>query len=135
MIIIRYSLNKFEPQYQNYHLKDVDYELNHFDISAFPKHLQYSIQKQHEESVEFYKENYYDLEWGVWAFIDGHKDNRSLNHLKRKVPCWRAKISDETTVIDVNWTKKMKITDNKCRLFGFYIPKSQLSTLKFLGKV
>ena len=38
-----------------------------------------------------------------YVFIDGYKNNQSLNHLKRKVPCWKAEISDNTVVYDVNW--------------------------------
>jgi hypothetical protein len=132
MIIIRYSIHKFEPQYQSHHLEDVDYHLNNFDINAYPKHLQYSIQKQHEIQIKFYQENYEDFKWGIWAFIKGCKYSQSLNHLKTKVPCWRAEISDDTIVYDVNWEHKMKITDNKCKLFGFYIPESQLNTCRLL---
>lgn len=130
MRIIRYSINKFEPQYQSHHLKMVDNELSNFNIEEYPSHLQKFIMAQHEKLVPFYKENYNDFKYGIWAFIDGFKDNQSLNHLKKKVPCWRAEISDETTVYGVNWDEKFKITNDLCKLFGFFIPQRELHTLK-----
>lgn len=129
MIIIRYSLNKFETQYQSHHLKDVEMHLNNFDINIFPECHREAMIQLHKEKVKFYKDNYDDLQYGVWAFIDGHKCNQALNHLTKKVPHWKAEISDETIVIDNNWSKKLKITDYECKYFGFFIPKSQLCTL------
>lgn len=85
--IIRYSIQGFKPQYQSHHLKNVHYHLNDFDINDFPEHLQYEIQRIHERNVKFYTEHYKDFKEGVWFFLDGHKDNMSLNHLKYKVPC------------------------------------------------
>lgn len=130
MKIIRYSPYGFTPQYQSHHLEMVNYHFNQFDISLFPFHLQNIIKIQHEQAIKFYKENYDDFKYGIWAFIDGFKNNQALNHLKNKVPCWKAEISDDTTVYDVNWTKKIKVTDGECRLFGFYIPKKELIDLK-----
>ena len=130
MKIIRYSIEGFKPQYQSHHLEDIKYHLNDFDISVYPKHLQMSIQKIHEHKVSFYQGNYEDFQCGIWAFIKGYKDNQSLNHLKRKVPCWEAEISDNIVVYDVNWEKKILITDRLCKIFGFYIPKRNMNTLK-----
>lgn len=135
MKIIRYSVDGFKPQFQAHHLADVNYHLNEFDINVYPEHLRYSIQKQHDNNLPFLKENYNDFECGIWAFIDGYKCNQSLNHLNQRVPCWEAEISDDTIVYDVNWEYKMSITDNKCRLFGFYIPISQLHTISNIQRV
>jgi hypothetical protein len=132
MIIIRYSIHKFEPQYQSEHLKHVNYHLYNFDISEIPEHLKPAVQERHDLLINFYKENYNDLQYGIWVFIDGYKNNQSLNHLKRKTPYWKAEISDDTIVYDVNWDRKMKITDKRCKFFGCYIPKNQLNTLKEL---
>lgn len=130
MKIIRYSITGFKPQYQSHHLGDIDYHRNHFNISVFPEWTQRNIQEIHERKLKFYNENYTDFEYGVWAFINGYKNNMALNHLKQRVPCWEAEISDNTIVYDVNWECKMPITDPLCTAFGFYIPVCQLNTLK-----
>lgn len=130
MKIIRYSFDGFKPQYQSHHLKYVDYHLNEFNLNEIPTHLQFECLKFHNKIVPFFKENYNDFKYGLWAFIDGFKDNQSLNHIKKRVPCWEAEISNDTIVYHVNWDKKFKITDERCKLFGFYIPKNQLITLK-----
>lgn len=129
MKIIRYSFRGFEPQYQSHHLKNVYYHLNDFDLSEYPAHLQSSILENHNEKKKFFLNHLEDFQFGVWAFIDGHKDNQALNHLKRKTPCWEAEISDETIVYHSNWDKQISITDSMCKLFGFYIPVNQLGTL------
>ena len=89
----------------------------------------------HYKRVMLYKENISDFQYGIWAFIDGYKNNQSLNHLKHRVPCWSADISDDTIVYSVNWDKKIKITDDECKVFGFYIPANQLKTLKNIKRV
>lgn len=132
MIILRYSFNKFKPQYQSYNLKDVKYHLNKFNINKYPEWMRYEINKEHIKKAEFFRQNLSDLKYGIWAFIDGYKNNQALNHLKRLTPHWRAEISNNTIVIDSNWTKTMKITDNECKNFGIYIPQSQLRTLKII---
>ena len=38
-------------------------------------------------------------------FIDDHKNNQSLNHLKHRVPCYEAEISDNIMVYDCNLEK------------------------------
>lgn len=130
MKIMRYSVNGFKSQYQSEHLKTfVHYHLYDFDINIFPEHLKYEIQKIHNEKVPFYTENYEDFKYGIWAFIDGYKNNSSLNHLKYRVPCWTAEISDNTIGYNCNWDKKIKITDEDAKCGGIYIPKSQLVTL------
>ena len=100
--IIRYSVQGFKPQYQSEHLKNINYHLNDFNINDFPEHLRHIIQKQHEVHISFYKEHYQDFQYGIWFFIDGHKNNQSLNHLKHKVPCWEAEIEDDVLLYDVN---------------------------------
>lgn len=137
MIIERYSINKFKPQYQSKHLAQVNLELdeswfkNNF-MNFCPEHLKHVCLERHNRIVPFFKDHYNDFKYGIWAFIDGYKNNQSLNHLKRKVPCWKAEISDNTVVYDVNWEKQMLITDPECKYFGFYIPANQLNTLKII---
>jgi hypothetical protein len=129
MRIIRYSKNGFVPQHQTHHLRDVFYHLNEFDINEFPEHLRYHIQERHNKLVPFYHENYVYLQYGVWAFIDGYKNNESLNHLRELVPCWEAEIPDDTVVFDVNWERTIPITDGLCRSFGFFIPEQQMHSI------
>ena len=101
--IIRYSIQGFKPQYQYHHLKHIDYHVNNFNINDFPEHLRYIIQHNHEDHLQFYKENYKDFQYGIWFFIDGHKNNQALNHLKHKAPCWEAKIENDVLLYNVNW--------------------------------
>ena len=135
MKIIRYSVDGFKPKYQSYHLKGVHYHLSKFNIEDYPKWMRHSVLDIHNKIVVFYKENYSDFQYGIWAFIDGYKNSQSLNHLKHRVPCWSADISDDTIVYGVNWDKKLKITDDECKVFGFYIPANQLKTLKNIKRV
>lgn len=122
-----------EPQYQSHHLDGhVDYNLHRFDINLFPEHLKRICLEQNQKLVKFYTENLSDLQYGVWAFIDGHKNNQSLNHLKRKVPMWKAEIPDDTIVYGVNWDKKYLITNVEATACGFYIPQKELSKLVLL---
>ena len=51
--IIRYSTQGFKPQYQSYHLKNINYDLYDFNINDFPEHLRYIIQKEHKEKIPF----------------------------------------------------------------------------------
>lgn len=129
MKIIRYSIHGFEPQRQTHHLESVNYNLYDFDINAYPEHLRYFIQKTHERNVEFYSKHLDDLQCGIWCFIDGHKDNLSLNHLKRKVPCWEADILDDTECYDCNWEKFTTITASRLLCGGCYIPERELYKL------
>lgn len=129
MDIIRYSLNGFKSQFQKHHLRNINYYLFNFTEENHPGYLLDMALEKRDRLRLFYIDNYEDLSFGVWAFINGYKNNQSLNHLKRKVPCWKAEISDDTVVYDVNWDKKMKITSHECKIFGFYIPSSQLNTL------
>jgi hypothetical protein len=129
MKIIRYSLTAFKPQYQSHHLDYVSYHFNDFRLSKIPEHLRMYVKEEHDRLVPFYKDNYDDFQYGVWAFIDGYKYNQALNHLKQRVPCWEANISDNTIVYSVNWDRKIPITDPLCKIFGFYIPVNQLKNL------
>lgn len=87
------------------------------------------FKKAHEKHVEFYSQHLNDLKCGIWCFIDGHKDNLSLNHLKRKVPCWEAELPDDTECYDCNWEKLVTITDPIVLCGGCYIPKRELYKL------
>jgi hypothetical protein len=135
MKIIRYSFDGFKPQYQSHHLKHVNYHLYDFNLNEIPKHLQDACLSIHNELLPFYQENLKDFEYGIWCFIDGFKDSQSLNHLTKVTPCWRAEISDDTIVYDVNWKKKLKITDKACELFGFYLPQNKLHDIYNISKI
>lgn len=124
--IIRYSIYGFKPQIQTHHLKDIDYHLYHFNINGFPTHLQYYIQKRHDKLLPFYKEHYNDFKEGIWFFLDGYKNNQSLNHLKKKVPCWEAEIVDDVEVFDCNWEYITTLNDPIVEMFGCYLPKREM---------
>lgn len=126
MKVIRYSINGFRPQNQTHHMKRVNYHLYGFDINEYPEHLQWNIQKIHEIYVEFYSKHLDDLKRGIWCFIDGHKDNLSLNHLKRKVPCWEAELPYNVECYDCNWERLITISDPIVLCGGCYIPEREL---------
>ena len=132
--IIRYSTHGFKPQYQSEHLKNINYHLNDFNINDFPEHLRYIIQKQHEEHLSFYKEHYQDFQYGIWFFIDGHKNNQALNHLKHKAPCWEAEIENNVLVYDVNLEYQTTLSDRFGINCGFYLPASQIHKIHNIKK-
>ena len=103
-------------------------------MDDFPEHLRYIIQKRHEKHLSFYKEHYQDLQYGIWFFIDGHKNNHSLNHLKRKVPCWEAEIENDVLVYDVNWEHQTILSDPFGISYGFYLPASQIHKIHNIKK-
>lgn len=123
---IRYSIYGFKPQYQSHHLEQVKYHLNDFNITKYPKHLQYAIQEQHDRLLPFYQEHYDDFENGIWFFLEGYKSNFDLNHLRRKVPCWKAEIEDDAIVYDPNWEKILTLDDSEIKIRGCYLPKREL---------
>ena len=129
MKVIRYSIYGFKPQEQTHHMEKVNYHLHRFDINDYPEHLQWVIQKDHEKHVEFYSKHLDDLKFGIWCFVDGHKDNLSLNHLKRKVPCWEAELPDDVECYDCNWEKLVTISDPIVLCGGCYIPERELYKL------
>lgn len=103
MKIIRYSVAAFEPQEQTHHAKYIQYHLSdEFHIEDYPEFLRYEIQRIHEQKVVFYKDHLEDFKRGIWCFVDGYKSNQSLNHLKRKVPCWEAEVPDNIECYDCN---------------------------------
>ena len=132
--IIIYSTQGFKPQYQSHHLKHIDYHINNFNINDFPEHLRYIIQHNHEDHLQFYKENYKDFQYGIWFFIAGHKNNQSLNHLEHKVPCWEAEIENDVLVYDVNWEYKTTLSDSFGMWSGFYLPASQIHKIHNIKK-
>ena len=133
--IIRYSLYGFKPQYQSHHLEHVNYDLYNFNIKDFPEHLQYVIQKRHDKLLPFYKEHYEDFKEGIWFFLEGHKNNQSLNHLKRKVPCWKAEIEDGAIVYDCNWENIVPLNNPIVEMFGCYLPKREMYKIHNIQKV
>ena len=129
MKVIRYSIYGFKPQEQTHHIEGINYHLYGFDINDYPEHLRYNIQKIHERHVEFYSQHLDDLKCGIWCFVDGHKNNLSLSHLKRKVPCWEAELPDDVECYDCNWEKLVIITDPIVLCGGCYIPERELYKL------
>lgn len=136
MKIVRYSNSGFEPQYQSYHIKNhIEYHLNNFpSLFVFPEHLRGTILQQHNRCMEFYKSNRQRLERGVWAFVDGYKNNQSLNHLKNRVACFEADVPDDMIVFGANLDRMFPITDSESLAFGFFIPESELSKIKNIRK-
>lgn len=88
--------------------------------------MRYEIQHIHEQKVIFYKEHLEDFKRGIWCFVDGYKCNQSLNHLKRKVPCWEAEVPDDIECYDCNWEKLITISDPVVLWGGCYIPEREI---------
>ena len=121
MKIIRYSSTAFTPQKQTYHIKKFESwkNLNPKDYHE----MAYTMQKLKQQHTLFYNQHRADLQEGLWFFIDGYKNNQSLNHLKHKVPCYEAEIPDNIMVYDCNLEKIIPITDQLVQWAGCYIPK------------
>lgn len=130
MKVIRYSKTGFKAQNQVHHLKHMNYLINHFSLNDYPDFLQTFISESRQQKINFFKENEQDFQKGIWVFIDGYKNNQSLNHLREKVPCWQAEIPDDTICYSVNWDKKILISDSIAKGFGVYIPEKELSQIK-----
>ncbi len=128
--VIRYSKHAFRPQIQSHHMEHVEYCLHKFNIEEFPEHLRYIIQQRHDEQYPFFLENYEDFKEGIWMFVDGYKDNLSLNHLKEKVPCFEAEVPEDLECYDCNWEIKTTISDERILYGGAYVPKRELYKLK-----
>lgn len=135
MNVIRYSFSGFKPQYQSYHLKQVEYYLNNFNLLDYPEHLQYEVCKKHNQKVKLFLEHYNDFRYGIWCFINGYKNNQSLNHLNRRVSCWIAELPNDTEGYDCNWDKLITLEDSIVTYAGIYIPERELYKLKHIKKV
>ena len=132
MKIIRYSTTAFMPQEQTHHIKLFESWVN-LNSEDYPKHLQYTMQQLKEKRILFYNQHKEDLQEGLWFFIDGHKNNQSLNHLKHRVPCYEAEIPDDIMVYDCNLEKIIPLTDSLVQWAGCYIPKrlcSQITNIR-----
>lgn len=131
MKIIRYSPTAFTPQKQTHHIKSFESWIN-LNPKDYLEH-QYQMQRLKEQKALFYNQHKKDLQEGIWVFIDGHKNNQSLNHLKHKVPCYEAEIPDNIMVYNCNLEKIIPITDQLVYWAGCYIPKrlcSQITNVK-----
>ena len=127
MKVIRYSLYGFKPQIQDHHMEQIKYHLGgKFNLSDYPDFMRYEVGKIHNEKVKFYTDHLDDFKSGIWCFIDGHKENISLNHLNRKVPCWEAELPDNTECYDCNWSRMITISDPIVLCGGCYIPEREL---------
>lgn len=131
MKIIRYSSTAFIPRKQTHHIEKFEFWQN-FNPKDYPE-TEYIMQQLKNQHTLFYNQHKKDLQEGLWLFIDGHKDNQSLNHLKHKVPCYEAEIPDNIMVYDCNLEKIIPITDPLVKWSGCYIPKrlcSQITNIK-----
>lgn len=127
MKIIRYSVAAFDPQEQTHHAKHIQYHLSgEFNLEDYPEFMRYEIQRIHEQKAVFYKEHWEDFKCGIWCFVDGHKSNQALNHLKKKVPCWEADVPDDIECYDCNWEKLTNISDPAVLWEGCYIPEREM---------
>lgn len=131
MKIIRYSQTAFTPQKQTHHIRIFEswFDLNPKDYPW----MEYTMQQLKQQHTLFYNQHKEDLQEGLWFFIDGHKDNQSLNHLKHKVPCYEAEIPDNIKVYDCNLEKVIPLTDPLVCWAGCYIPKrlcGQITNIK-----
>lgn len=127
--IIRYSKTAFKPRYQSVHYefrKDFLRELKRGENSFLHKYYSLGEMKM---KAKFIEEHLEDFKYGLWVFIDGYKNNMSLNHLTELVPCWEADIEDNTEVYDVNLEKTMLITDDLVKLYGCFIPSRELNKI------
>jgi hypothetical protein len=131
MKIIRYSSTAFTPQKQTLHIRMFEIWQN-LNPKDYPE-MEYTMQQLKQQHTLFYNQHKEDLQEGLWFFIDGYKDNQSLNHLKHKVPCYEAKIPDNIMVYDCNLEKAIPLTDPLVYWAGCYIPKrlcNQITNIK-----
>lgn len=131
MKIIRYSSTAFTPQKQTHHIRIFETWQN-LNPKDYPEtaHIMQQLKNQH---TLFYDQHKEDLQEGLWFFIDGYKDNQSLNHLKHKVPCYEAEVPDDIMVYDCNLEKVIPLTDPLVYWAGCYIPKrlcNQITNIK-----
>lgn len=130
MKIIRYSKTGFEARDQDFHMnRHVYYHLFNFNLETYPENKRGEILENHRKLVRLYKENFMDFKRGIWIFIDGFKNDHSLNHLKEKVPCFEADIDNSVDAYSVNWEYKLKLSDDIVKLFGCYIPEREISKI------
>lgn len=135
MKVIRFSTMGFAPQEQTHHMEHINYHLNGgFDINDYPEFMRYSIMEIHNKKVDFFTKHLDDFKVGIWCFIDGHKDNLSLNHLKHKVPCWEAELPDDVECYDCNWERITTLKDPYILCGGCYIPQRELHKLRNIKK-
>ncbi|MDD5151502.1 MAG: hypothetical protein PHC28_13675 [Flavobacterium sp.] len=137
--IVRYSNSAFIPQYQKKHLSFAYHDIFDFDEEMEKLRIEYPniqqnwyiLQERNRKQLEFYNIELENLKFGIWAFIDGHENKQSLNHIKGKLPLkWQAEIPKGTTVYNINLERKLKIEDSECELFGFFISSNELYKLK-----
>ena len=110
--VIRYSVNGFEPQYQSHHLAENQVCVNEDAAKEFlasvSEGLRPIIASTLAENSKFIKAHWEDLQNGIWVFIDGHKNNQSLNHLKNitcflnDICCLYRCIQNQILVVEVH---------------------------------
>lgn len=122
MKIIRYSNSGYKAQEQSYHKELYKYHMEYY----YSKQCSESFKPKLKAQYDFYLEHKADFEKGIWCFIDGYKNNQSLNHLTKKVACWEAEVPDDIECYDCNWEKLITISDPIVLAFGCYIPEREL---------
>ena len=106
------------------------------DLSSYSAEMKCSLQCIKDNKAKFYMENKELLQRGIWAFVKGHKNKQSLNHVKGiALPKFYAYIPDDTLVIDTNWEYKTTIADERMEVFGCYIPAQSLDKIEYCGAV
>lgn len=131
MKIIRYSMTGFTLQKQTHHIRIFETWQN-LNPKDYPG-MEYIMQQLKQQHTLFYNQHKKDLQEGLWFFIDGHKNNQSLNHLKHRVPCYEAEIPDDIMVYDCNLEKIVPLTDPLVYWVGCYVPKrlcNQITNIK-----
>jgi len=142
--IERYSFTAFEPRIQHHHLQTEVYPYLYNE--EFKKELEFFkdnermirfLKEKYKILHPFFKDNFYDFTEGIWVFIKGYKNNISLNHLNRRVPCFIAEAPDDLECYFVNWSdaKRMRLDDPLAKAFGVYIPKREISKISNIRKL
>lgn len=130
MKIIRYSNQGYKAQEQTYHIEKLNGCFNNFNIADYPEHLKEIIKEINERHFAFYNKHQADLKRGIWCFIDGYKDNLSLNHIKKRVACWEAEVPDDIECYDCNWERLTTISDSIVLCGGCFIPEREIYKIK-----
>jgi len=66
--------------------------------------------------------------------VYGYKSNQSLNHLKKKVPCWEDEVSDDIECYDCNWEKLITISDSAVLWEGVIFLRGKCGKSEMLGE-
>lgn len=141
MKVVRYSFQGFKPQFQSYHKKLMDWDLNVTPreflrmFSDYDRYAKKDSWKRILAHKAFVKEHYLNNLYGVWVFVEGHVNKQSLNHLKRPTPCWSAELPDDTLCYLTSNMWVGKLSDEEATYFGVFVPASQLNKIKNIKRI